>query len=102
MLRYKNFSIGKQAFITKELEINPNSQRVIMKQGVWSEKEKTMAWESYMQTEGLSQQVSCQHCDCGKKPIVVVTQGKTQPRRQLVCFCTSCWSFTGIHHRREA
>jgi hypothetical protein len=73
-----------------------------MKQGVWSEKEKTMAWESYMQTEGLSQHVSCQHCDCGKKPIVVVTQGKTQPRRQLVCFCTSCWSFTGTHHRREA
>jgi len=32
----------------------------------------------------------------------VVTQGKMQPRRQLVCFCTSCWSFTGIHHRREA
>ena len=90
------------AVTTKEPEFDPNSLRVIMKQGAWSEQEKTIAWESYMQTEGLSQQVSCQHCDCRKKPIVVVTQGNAQPRRQLVCFCTSCWSFTDIHHRREA
>ncbi len=90
------------AVTTKEPEFDPNSLRVIMKPGAWSEKEKTIAWESYMQTEGLSQQVSCQHCDCRKKPIVVVTQGNAQPPRQLVCFCTSCWSFTDIHHRREA
>jgi hypothetical protein len=68
------------ATITKEPEFDPNSLRVVMKQGIWSEKEKTIAWESYMQTEGLSQQVSCQHCDCRKKQIVVVTQGNTQPR----------------------
>jgi hypothetical protein len=37
------------AATTKEPEFDPNSLRVIMKQGVWSEKEKTMAWESYMQ-----------------------------------------------------
>jgi len=73
-----------------------------MKQGIWSEKEKKIAWESYMQTEGLSQQVSCQHCDCRKKQIVVVTQGNTQPRRQLVGFCTSCWNFTNILHHRDA
>jgi hypothetical protein len=90
------------ATITKEPEFDPNSLRVVMKQGIWSEKEKTIAWESYMQTEGLSQQVSCQHCDCRKKPIVVVTQGNTQPRRQLVGFCTSCWNFTNILHHRDA
>ena len=68
------------AIATKEPEFDPNSLRVVMKQGIWSEKEKMIAWESYMQTEGLSQQVNCQHCECRKKPIVVVTQGKTQPR----------------------
>ena len=31
------------AVITKEPEFDPNSLRVITKQGVWSEKEKTMA-----------------------------------------------------------
>jgi hypothetical protein len=90
------------AIATKEPEFDPNSLRVVMKQGIWSEKEKMIAWESYMQTEGLSQQVSCQHCECRKKPIVVVTQGKTQPRRQLVGFCTSCWNFTNILHHRDA
>ena len=45
------------AIITKEPEFDPNSLRVVMKQGIWSEKEKMIAWESYMQTEGLSQQV---------------------------------------------
>ncbi len=36
------------AVTTKEPKFDPNSLRVIMKQGVWSEKEKTIAWESYM------------------------------------------------------
>ncbi|MFN9903538.1 MAG: hypothetical protein ACK55Z_33145, partial [bacterium] len=55
-----------------------------------------------MQKEGLSQQVSCQHCECRKKPIVAVTQGKTQPRRHLVGFCTHCGNFTDILHRGDA
>ena len=91
------------AIITKEPEFELNSLRVVMKPGSWSEKEKTIAWESYMQKEGLSlKQVSCLHCECRKKPIVAVTQGTTQPRRQLVGFCTNCWNFTDILHRGDA
>ncbi len=37
-----------------------------------------MAWEQYMQTEGLSQHVCCQNCDSKEKPIVVVTPGKKE------------------------
>ena len=61
-----------------------------------------MAWERYMQTEGLSQHVSCQHCQGQKKPIAVVVPGKDQQRRQLTCFCTDCWNFTSIHHSKSA
>ena len=52
--------------------------------------------ERYMQTEGLSQHVSCQHCKGMEKPIAVVFPGKDQQRRKLTCFCTDCWSFTSI------
>jgi hypothetical protein len=61
-----------------------------------------MAWERYMQTEGLSQHVCCQNCDNKEKPIVVVNPGKKEQRRQLVCFCTYCWSFTNKHHSKDA
>ena len=55
-----------------------------------------------MQTEGLSQHVSCQHCQGQEKPIAVVVPGKDQQRRQLTCFCTDCWNFTSIHHSKIA
>jgi hypothetical protein len=55
-----------------------------------------------MQTEGLSKNVCCQNCDSKEKPIVVVTPGKKEQRRQLVCFCTYCWSFTNKHHSKDA
>ena len=55
-----------------------------------------------MQTEGLSQHVCCQHCDSKEKPIVVVTPGKMEQRRQLVCFCTYCCRFTSKHHSKDA
>jgi hypothetical protein len=60
-----------------------------------------MAWERYMQTEGLSQHVCCQHCDSTEKPIAVVTPGRMEQRRQLVCFCTNCWSFTSRYHSKD-
>jgi hypothetical protein len=88
------------ARITKNSNIHSTSRRVIMDQGAWCDEELTMAWERYMQTEGLSQHVSCQHCNSTKKPLAVVTPGKLQQRRQLVCFCTNCWSFTSIQHCR--
>ena len=74
---------------------------VILCQGPWCDEELTMAWEVYMQTEGLSQHVCCQHCNSAEKPITVVTLGKTEQRRQLVCFCTTCWSFTSRHHCKQ-
>jgi hypothetical protein len=55
-----------------------------------------------MQTEGLSQHVCCQHCDSKEKPIIVVTPGKMEQQRQLVCFCTYCWRFTSKHHSKDA
>ena len=64
------------------------TMKVILGQGPWCDEELTMAWERYMQTEGLSQHVCCQHCDSTEKPIVVVTPGRMEQRRQLVCFCT--------------
>ena len=53
-----------------------------------------------MQTEGLSQHVSCQHCKGMEKPIAVVVPGKDQQRRKLTCFCTDCWSFSSIRHNK--
>jgi len=90
------------AHITRRLDAGSVSRKIIMNQGAWSEEEQTMAWERYMQTEGLSQHVSCQHCQCQEKPIAVVVPGKDQQRRQLTCFCMGCWSFTSIHHSRRA
>jgi hypothetical protein len=54
-----------------------------------------------MQTEGLNQHVCCQHCDSTEKPNAVVTPGKMEQRRQLVWFCTNCWSFTSKHHSKD-
>jgi hypothetical protein len=47
------------ALTTKSLSIHSTSRRVIMDQGAWCDEEQTMAWERYMQTEGLSKHVSC-------------------------------------------
>jgi hypothetical protein len=74
--------------------------KVILGQGLWCDEELTMAWERYMQTEGLSQHVCCQHCDSTEKPIAVVIPGRMEQRRQLVCFCTTCWRFTSRHHSK--
>ena len=90
------------ARITRSLDTGSVSRKIIMNQGAWSEEEQTMAWERYMQTEGLSQHVSCQHCQGQEKQIAVVVPGKDQQRRQLTCFCIGCWSFTSIHHSRRA
>jgi hypothetical protein len=54
-----------------------------------------------MQTEGLCQHIGCQRCESMEKPIVVVTPGKMESRRQTVCFCTSCWQFTDKHHGKD-
>jgi hypothetical protein len=77
------------------------TKKVILGQGPWCDEELTMAWERYLQTEGLSQHVCCQHCDSTEKPIIVVTPGRMEQRRQLVCFCTTCWSFTSRHHSKH-
>ena len=90
------------ARITRSLDTGSVSRKIIMNQGAWSDEEQTMAWERYMQTEGLSQHVSCQHCQGQEKPIAVVVPGKDQQRRQLTCFCIDCWSFTSIHRSRRA
>ena len=71
------------ARITKSLNTSLTSRRIIMDQGAWSDEEQTMAWERYMQTEGLSQHVGCQHCKSMEKPIAVVVPGKDQQRRKL-------------------
>jgi hypothetical protein len=47
------------ARITKSLIIHSTNRRVIIDQGAWCDEELTMAWERYMQKEGLSQNVSC-------------------------------------------
>ena len=65
--------------ITQDLRMSPINgnavgelnQKVIMDQGPWCDEESTMAWERYMQTEGLSQHVCCQHCDSTEKPMAV-------------------------------
>ena len=88
------------ARITKSLITNLTSRKIIMDQGAWSDEEQTIAWERYMQTEGLSQHVSCQHCKGMEKPIAVVVPGKDQQRRKLTCFCTDCWSFSSIRHNK--
>jgi hypothetical protein len=80
---------------------NQITRKIILGQGPWCEEELMMAWEGYMQTEGLSQHVCCQHCDSAEKPITVVTPGTTEQLRQLVCFCTTCWSFTSRHHCKQ-
>jgi hypothetical protein len=77
------------------------TKKVILGQGPWCDEELTMAWERYMQKEGLSQHVCCQHCDSTEKPITVVTPGRMEQQRQLVCFCTTCWSFTSRHHSKN-
>jgi hypothetical protein len=89
------------ALITKSLNTSLTSRRIIMDQGAWSDEEQTMAWERYMQTEGLSQHVSCQHCKGMEKPMAVVVPGQEQQRRKLACFCTNCWSFTSIRHSKS-
>ena len=61
-------------------------QKMIMDQGPWYDEELTVAWERYMQTEGLCQHICCQHCESMEKPLVVVTPGKMESRRQTVCF----------------
>ena len=88
------------ALTTKSLNTRSTNRRVIMGQGAWCDEEQTMAWERYMQTEGLSQHVSCQHCKGTEKPIAVVVHDKKQQRRKLACFCTNCWSFTSIRHSK--
>jgi hypothetical protein len=87
--------------ITRDLKMHSTTRKVIMNQGTWCDEELTMAWERYMQTEGLCQHVNCQHCYSMEKPIAVVTPGEMHQRRQLACFCTSCWSFTSTHHSRD-
>ena len=77
------------------------TKKLILGQGPWCDEELTMAWERYMQTEGLCQHVCCQHCDNTEKPITVVTPGRMEQRQQLVCFCTTCWSFTSRHHSKN-
>jgi hypothetical protein len=42
------------ARITQSLSICSTHRRVIMDQGAWCDEELTMAWERYMQTEGLA------------------------------------------------
>jgi hypothetical protein len=54
------------------------TKKVILDQGPWCDVELTMDWERYMQTEGLSQHVCCQHCDSTEKPITVVTPGRME------------------------
>ena len=88
------------ALTTYSLSVHSTSRRVIMDQGAWCDEEHTMAWKKYMQTEGLGQHVSCQHCNGKETPIAVVIPGKIQQRRKLACFCTNCWSFTSIHHSK--
>jgi hypothetical protein len=77
------------------------TKKVILGQGPWCDEELTTAWERYMQTDGLSQHVCCQHCDNTEKQIAVVSPGRMEQRRQLVCFCTNCWSFTSRHHSKD-
>ena len=86
--------------ITKSLNTNLTSTKIMMDQGAWSDEGHTIVWERYMQTEGLSQHVSCQHCKGMEKPIAVVFPGKDQQRRKLTCFCTDCWSFSSIRHNK--
>jgi hypothetical protein len=76
-------------------------RKIIMSQGPWYDEESTVAWERYMQTEGLCQYLCCQYCQSTHKPVVVVTPGGMEQRRQTVCFCTSCLRFTCKHHGKE-
>jgi hypothetical protein len=76
-------------------------RKIIMSQGPWYDEESTVAWKRYMQTEALGQHICCQYCQSTVKPIVVVTPGRIEQRRQTVCFCTSCWRFTCKHHGKE-
>ena len=54
-----------------------------------------------MPSEDLCQHICCQHCESMERPIVMVTPGKMESRRQTVCFCTSCWQFTNKHHGKD-
>ena len=85
------------AITIKSLSVHSTSRRVIMDQGAWCDEEQTIAWERYIQTEGLSQHVGCQHCNGKEKPIAVITPDKIQQRRKSACFCTN---FTSIHHSK--
>ena len=75
--------------------------KVIVEAGPWCGPELTVAWEQYMQTEGLSPHVHCQHCASNTKPMVVVTPVKGKQRRKTTCFCTDCWQFTCKHTGRD-
>ena len=48
----------------------------VVEQESWQDEESTVAWERYMQAEGLCQHVHCQFCDSTEKPLAVVTQDK--------------------------
>lgn len=95
---------GKLATISQESEMQDEATfkpKVLIEQGPWEQDNLTVAWEQYMQTEGLSPHVHCQHCNCQAKPMVVVTQVKAKARRKTTCFCTECWQFTDKHQGRD-
>ena len=92
------------AEISRDFETETNSRmlrKVILETGPWCGPELTVAWEQYMQTEGLSPHVHCQYCESETKPLVVVTPVKGKQRRKTTCFCTDCWQFTCKHTGRD-
>ena len=94
----------KLATISQESEMQDEATfkpKVVIEQGPWEQDNLTVAWEQYMQTEGLSPHVHCQHCECKAKPMVVVTQVKAKARRKTTCFCTECWQFTDKHEGKD-
>jgi hypothetical protein len=48
----------------------------VVEQESWQDEESTVAWERYMQAEGLCKHVHCQFCDSTEKLLAVVTQDK--------------------------
>ena len=45
----------------------------VVEQESWQDEESTVAWERYMQAEGLCQHVHCQFCDSTEKLLAVVS-----------------------------
>jgi hypothetical protein len=47
-------------------------RKIVMEQESWQDEESTVAWERYIQAEGLCQHIHCQFCDSTEKPLAVV------------------------------